>query len=88
MSRKQKNEDGANGTAAAATHRIVLIKHAEYGVVVMIPDMQPATVTGFKTTTRDQSRAGGGGVPMALERFPLDLNRGFPKGRKGQSLAG
>jgi hypothetical protein len=38
VSRKQKNEDGANGTAAAATHRIVLIKHAEYGVVVMIPD--------------------------------------------------
>jgi hypothetical protein len=23
-----------------------------------------------------------------LERFPLGLNRGFPKGRKGQSLAG
>ena len=25
---------------------------------------------------------------LLLERFPLDLNRGFPKGRKGQSLAG
>jgi hypothetical protein len=25
---------------------------------------------------------------QTLERFPLDLNRGFPKGRKGQSLAG
>ena len=54
MSGKQRNECEGSGTAATVAYRIVLIKHAEYGVVVTIPDMQPPTVTGFKATARGQ----------------------------------
>jgi hypothetical protein len=56
--------------------------------VVYLWPLQPAAAPGPRIVVLPFSLTGGEPCNPALERFPLGLNRGFPKGRKGQSLAG